>query len=203
MSTRPGANPPRHPVSLLPYIRKERDVRFLAVVLLLFSLGCTPSAEELISDLLDYEEGSYECYNDGNAQLPVGTHPSYLIGLWECEGGTTDQLQFYPDGRFREAGSFPEFLEYWYDCGGNPAERGGPSSEYLWLKGNWVVDGTNRLCVRLDDVQSGLYNCQEITYESGTLTGSGCADYYDSDGSYLGRECDEDDGLETCTLEQE
>ena len=168
--------------------------------LLFFIAGCG-GIEDLISELdeLDYEE-EYECYH-GDAILPPGTYPEYLVTPegyeWRCEGGGAHSLRLYPDGTysgFLQSQAFSELLEYWHDCGNHP---GG-----LELTGEWIVDETNRFCVKTYNVQPGIYNCQEFTYESGIFTGSNYADYYE-DGDYLGREYAEDDRLGTCTLVEE
>lgn len=202
VSTRPGTNFAEAPrvTETLDLLEEIPVKRFLPLlVLLFFSVSCTPSAEEIIQDFLnyDYESNSYECYH-GNARLPSGTHPEYLVGSWECE--ETQTLEFYSDGRLRFLPSsdiIGDYLEYWYDCGNHP----GTGFVTAGLSGRWIVDGTGRLCATLHNVQAGIYFCYEIAHESGVLTFPGHADYYEN-GNYLGREYS-DYGTETCTLEEE
>ena len=176
-------------------------LRILVSVLLLFSVGCTPSAEDLVSDLLDdidYEEG-YECA-PGDASLPFGTYPEELITPesyeWECTGGGADSVHFDSDGTFSVALSTTGYsanLDYFSDCSGYASQE---------ETGEWVVDVNGRLCVKFDNVQPDYYNCQRITYGSGTVRGSSCVDYYE-DGDHLGNQCDRYGRLGTCTLVEE
>ena len=173
--------------------------------LLLFFLGCSPSAEDLVSDLFDdfdyEEEDYYECYS-GNATLPFGSHPEELITpegyKWECTGGVADSIRFYADGTFSAdldmVVGWTAAFDYFSDCPGdfNPNEE---------QTGEWVVS-LGRLCVKNDNIQPGLYNCQRITYGPGTVKGSICSEYYE-DGISLGSECDRNSRLGTCTLEEE
>ena len=179
-------------------------MKILAILaLLFFSVGCTGSIEDLISDLEDYEyEEGYECY-EGDARLPFGTHPEYLVTPegyeWKCEGGSTHSIRFHSDGTVwftLTSQAYSNQLEYWHDCGGHPG------SPHLGQTGEWIIDETDRLCVQYDNLQPGIYNCQEFTYESGILTGSDYADFYDDNGDYLGREYS-DYGADVCTLTEE
>jgi len=176
--------------------------RFLFLLaLLLFSVSCTPSVEDLVNDLVgdyEYEEG-YECY-PGDARLPVGSHPEYLVNPegyeWECRGGGADSIDFRSDGTFSATLSrtaYSELQDYFDDCSGFTDRE---------ETGEWVVS-RGLLCLANDNVQPGLYNCQRFTQSSGTISGSNCVNYYESDGSYLGNECDTDGRLGTCTLVEE
>ena len=167
--------------------------KILSLFAVLFFVASCGGLEDLINEFDDY--GSYECYH-GNATLPSGTHPEYLVGLWECEGGGAGDIHLYSDGRVWYTVSsefYADLLEYWYDCGGHP----GPP--HLGQTGKWIVDETNRLCLQSHNTQPGLYQCQEFTYESETLISSDYTDFYDSDGDYLGREYS-DYGTDVCTL---
>ena len=161
---------------------------WILLVLLLFSVSCTPSTQDIINDLFDYEEESYECYH-GNARLPAGTHPEYLTGSWNCEDSEeVSDIRLHSDGTFWSSfggSEYADLLEYWSECGGNP---GAP---HLGLTGSWVVDTRNRLCLRRDNIQPGIYICSEFTYDSGVLTSPAYADFYDSDGDHIGREYEE------------
>jgi len=177
----------------------------ILLVLLLFSVSCTPSAEDLVNDLLDdseYEEEEeyYECYS-GNATLPFGDHPEELITpggyKWECTGGVADSIRFDADGTFSADINklvWPTLFDYFSDCPGNF----NPNKE----TGEWVVS-RGRLCVKNDNIQPGLYNCQRITYGPGTVKGSICATYYEDGHLSIGTECDRNSRLGSCTLEEE
>lgn len=161
---------------------------------LLFSVSCS-GLDDLISDLEDYEyEEGYECA-PGDAILPSGTYPDYLIGSWRCQGGGADSIRFDSDGTFSATLSttaYRESRDYFSECFGCASRE---------ETGEWVITG-NRLCLKNDNVQPGFYNCQGLTYRSGTVRGSTCVSYY-KDGDYLGRECDIDGRLGTCTLDEE
>ncbi|MCY3625761.1 MAG: hypothetical protein OXH71_04210 [Candidatus Dadabacteria bacterium] len=167
-------------------------------------MSCTPSAEDFVSDLFDDyeyedEEEYYEC-SLGDASLPFGTHPEELITPegyeWECTGGGANSIRFDSDGTFSVALSTVAYsvaLDYFSDCSGYPSRE---------ETGEWIVDVRGRLCIKLDNIQPGLYNCQRLAYGSGTVRGSTCVDYYEN-GDYLGQECDRDNRLGTCTLVEE
>jgi len=172
----------------------------LLLVLFFLFTGCSPSAEDLVSNLLDdfeLEEG-YECHH-GDATLPSGSHPDELITpedyRWKCSGGGADSLWFDADGTFSVAltrAGYAEKLDYLDYCAGSASRQ---------LTGEWVVSGS-RLCAKFDNVQSGLYNCRSFSYGSGTIRDSGCVDYY-LDGEYAGQECATSERIGSCTLEEE
>ena len=101
-------------------------------VVLLFVAGCTPGVEDLINELDGYEE--YECYY-GDARLPVGSHPEYLITpegyVWECDD--IGDVSFHSDGTFSatlNSRAYSETRDYFDDCNGFPSRE---------QTGEWVV----------------------------------------------------------------
>ena len=155
----------------------------------LFFVASCGGLDDLISDL---DEEEYECYH-GNARLPFGTHPEYLVTpngyKWKCDQG---DVQLYSDGTSSiTLGTwlYSELLDYSDDCGGHPSRE---------QTGEWVVDVQGRLCWKYDKVQPGLYGCQRFTHSSGSLSLIGDIDYYE-DGANIGSEYEPD----TCTLEEE
>lgn len=171
--------------------------RFLGVVLVFLSLGCTPSAEEFIDSLVgdydDYEE-EYPCYDDGEARLPYGTHPQELITpegySYSCDN--VEDLQLNADGTFSlTLGGylFSEYQDYVDDCGGSATRN---------ATGEWTVRPSGQLCWRYNRVQPALYQCQRISYEAGEFTLWGNIDYYEGS-TRIESEYEPD----ACTLEEE
>ena len=181
----------------------------LLLVLLFFSVSCTPSAEEIISDLVSgldelyYEEEGYNCYPGyavlPGSQIPEGVTPQGYH--WRCTGG--DIERFHADGRITGTmGSSAEeiFSDYWQDC-----RLGTRPPAY---KGRWsIIVETETLCIWYD-MFPGLYFCAEdVDYQldsSGQVivhySINGYIDAYDSSGNLLDRL---DSGNETCTLTEE
>ena len=169
----------------------------ILLILAVFLMGGCEGVEDLI-DKLDDELG-YECYH-GDARLPFGDHPEDLITRegykWECASGGADSIHFYSDGTFSATlsrAAYSEVSDYLDDCSGHLSRE---------QTGEWVVDVRGRLCLKNDNIQPGLYNCQRFTHGSGTIRGSTCVDYYE-DGDYLGNECDLDGRIGTCALVEE
>jgi hypothetical protein len=170
-------------------------MRFLTVVLLFLCVSCTPSAEDLVNDLIDdyddYEE-EYECY-PGDARLPSGTLPEELITPegynWQCDA--VDNLQINSNGTFSlTLGSV--FYSDWQDYGDECNVRVDRDQT-----GEWVIS-LGRICFKYDNLQPGIYACQRFTHSSDAFSLLGNADYYEGS-TQIGSEYEPI----TCTLEEE
>lgn len=169
--------------------------RFLFLLAsLLFPVSCTPSAEDLVSDLLDdYEEEYYPCY-PGDARLPIGSHPEYLVTpegyVWECD--ESGDVYLNSNGTFSvvlSSSRYSESRDYYNDCPGSASRE---------EEGEWIV-ASGRLCWKYDNIQPGTYSCQRFSYDSDAFSFLGSVNYYDENGSSLGSDYSPD----TCTLEEE
>ena len=115
----------------------------------------------------------------GDVSLPEGTYHGALLTpegfYWECSDGNIFRL--YSDGTFDATYGDRVYRQqqiYFNSCPGSPSRE---------QTGEWVVDSAERFCSKLDNIQSGLYQCSEIEdFELGFYIRFAPSVAYDEDG---------------------